>query len=463
LPAFAVPTSEFTLSFTQDNSVALLQRLVELAHSSNPSKRVKLSIGGWDGSKYFSQAVSNPTTTATFVNNIKNAVNTYGVDGIDIDWEYPGVQGAGSNIVSPSDTVNFLSFLQQLRSTLGSSALLTAAVSTSPFYIPSSNSTSATNIFNSFGQVLDYITVMNYDVHDNSGSSSPGSNAPLLSHGPSCPSGQDAASAELAIDQWTKAGFPVEKILLGVPSYGYAVTSTATTLTETLDRRRRRRSVSTSMRKHSSARRRLPRPRSQRRQGQEPSSSNANASAMLAALTPGPVMPDQQQQQNTPAVPSSSSNINLAAAASPPGSSDGSRVANVVTDDSGQVQFNYLVQVGALIENTTATTPTDTSQRGNSTSSSSPSYLAPPPSFVGSGSYTRFWDKCSSTPYLVSQSQRKVIPYDDPESLQLKARYAMQRGLAGVNMFDIHGDMLDWVLTDALRSGLRQPGPPITN
>ena len=43
---------------------------------------------------------------------------------------------------------------------------------------------------------------------------------------------------------------------------------------------------------------------------------------------------------------------------------------------------------------------------------------------------------------LVSQSQS-----DDPESLQLKARYAIQRGLADVNM-------LDWVLTDSLRAEL---------
>ena len=444
-----MPTSAFGLAFTQDNSVALLQRLVKSAHSSNPSKRVKLSIGGWTGSKYFSQAVSTPGNTAIFVNNIKNAVSTYGVDGVDLDWEYPGVQGAGDNAISPSDTANFLNFLQQLRSTLGPSKLITAAVSTSPFYLPSSNSTSATSIFNSFGRVLDYITIMNYDVHDNAGSS-PGSNAPLLSHGPSCPSAQDVASAELAIDQWTKAGFPVEKILLGVPSYGYAVTSTATVLGGTPDRRRR----SISMRKHWSARRRLPH-HSPHQRRQDQVASLPNTKAMLAALAPGPVI--FNGQQSTPAV-SSTSNINLVAAGS-----DASKVANVVTDGSGQVQFRYLVQVGALVKNTTSTSsPPASGQGGNSTTASS-GKPSTPPSFTGSGSYTRYWEQCSSTPYLVSRSQKKVIPYDDPESLQLKARYVMQRGLAGVNMFDIHGDTLDWVLTDALRTGLEQPGPPITN
>ncbi|KAF8318164.1 glycoside hydrolase [Clavulina sp. PMI_390] len=344
--AFAVPTADFNLTFTEDDSVSLLTRLVKLAHTANPPKRVKLSVGGWDGSKYFSAAVSTPTNIATFVGNIVAAVKTYGVDGIDIDWEYPGVQGAGGNGVSPSDTTNFLSFLQQLRSQLGPSALLTAAVATSPFHLSSANTTEAASVFSSFGQVLDYILIMNYDVSDAT-ASSPGSNAPLLSHGPSCPSSQDVVSAELAIDQWTAAGFPANKILLGVPSYGYMLSSSATTLSE------------------------------------------------------------------TPGRPSSQ-----------PG------VANVVTDSSGQVQFNYLVQVGALVKN--GTTPT----------------------FSGTGSYTRYWDACSSTPYLVSQSLKKVIPYDDPASLQLKAAYAMQRGLAGVNMFDVHGDTAAWDLVDGLRRGL---------
>lgn len=44
-------------------------------------------------------------------------------DGIDIDWEYPAQNGG-----SAADKVNYITFLQELRSKLGNSLLITAAV-----------------------------------------------------------------------------------------------------------------------------------------------------------------------------------------------------------------------------------------------------------------------------------------------------------------------------------------------
>lgn len=60
-------------------------------------------------------------------------------------------------------------------------------------------------------------------------SSTPGPNAPL---GNLCgTSSQPEASAQAAFSQWTKAGFPANKLLLGLPLYGYVSKSKATTLT----------------------------------------------------------------------------------------------------------------------------------------------------------------------------------------------------------------------------------------
>lgn len=47
------------------------------------------------------------------------------------------------------------------------------------------------------------------------------------------------------------------------------------------------------------------------------------------------------------------------------------------------------------------------------------------------------------------------MTYDDPQSLQVKARYAKQVGIAGVNFWDIHrADYDDWVLVTTVRSAL---------
>ncbi|KAF7292371.1 MPN domain-containing protein [Mycena chlorophos] len=158
--AFALPMSDFTLAFDDpDNAPALLRRLVSAAHAKG--KQVKLSVGGWTGSQYFSNAVNCTNNRQTFANNILSLYHQYSLDGIDIDWEYPGRQGAGGNVVNPNDSNNFLLFLQLLRNKLPPNARISAAVLPTPFFGPDGNPMQDVS---RFAQVLDWVTVMNYDV-----------------------------------------------------------------------------------------------------------------------------------------------------------------------------------------------------------------------------------------------------------------------------------------------------------
>ena len=75
-------------------------------------------------------------------------------------------------------------------------------------------------------------------------------------------------------------------------------------------------------------------------------------------------------------------------------------------------------------------------------------------SFDGAGGFTRHWDACSSTPFLRSEFAEQIITFDDPQSLGLKAAWAKEAGILGVNIFDAHGDTDDWDLVDSLRKGL---------
>ncbi|KAF8589507.1 glycoside hydrolase family 18 protein [Ramaria rubella] len=220
--AFATPNSSSGLSW-DDGGQAILKRLVSSAKNSGHGTKVALSIGGWGGSTYFSHAVSSSTNRTTFMNACVSAVNTYGLDGIDIDWEYPNSEGAG-NPHTPSDASNLLSFFTQLRTALGSK-IISAAVTDLPWI--GSNGSPLTNV-SAYAAQLTTANIMNYDVWG--ASSTPGPNAPLSN---ACNnSKQPQASAAAAFTQWTAAGFPAKQLLLGLPLYGYVSQSTKTTLSD---------------------------------------------------------------------------------------------------------------------------------------------------------------------------------------------------------------------------------------
>ncbi|KAJ3515446.1 hypothetical protein NLJ89_g1753 [Agrocybe chaxingu] len=217
--AFAVPNAKFALQWDEPQTAPkLLKRLVSLAHAANT--KVKLSIGGWTGSKHFSSAVSTDQSRRTLVNNIASFYKTYNLDGIDLDWEYPGHKGAPGNTVNSNDSANFLSFLKLLRTVLPAPARLSAAVETVPFTNSKGNPSMDVS---GFAQVLDWVVLMNYDVWGSS--SKPGPNAPFRD---ACGnSTQPGANAVAAYNSWTSAGFPPCKLVLGLPSYGYISSSTA--------------------------------------------------------------------------------------------------------------------------------------------------------------------------------------------------------------------------------------------
>ncbi|KAF9446853.1 glycoside hydrolase family 18 protein, partial [Macrolepiota fuliginosa MF-IS2] len=223
--AFAIPNSSSTLTW-DSGSQSILQRLVSAKNASGKSTKIVLSVGGWGGSQYFSQACSSSANRTKFVNAMSSAVNQYGLDGIDIDWEYPNSTGAG-NPHSASDAANLLSLFKSLRTALPKPKLLSAAVPHLPWL--GTNGQPLTDV-SAYAAVMDYLNIMNYDVWG--ASSTPGPNAPL---GNLCgTSKQPQASAEAALAQWKSAGFPASQQLLGLPLYGYVSQSTKTGLTGSL-------------------------------------------------------------------------------------------------------------------------------------------------------------------------------------------------------------------------------------
>ena len=104
--------------------------------------------------------MGTPENRATLANSILALYQQFGLDGVDLDWEYPGQNGNSGNGVSPDDSANFLEFLYALRSALPPGAKITAATQTVPFAGPDG---SPRRDVSDFASVLDWVLIMNYD------------------------------------------------------------------------------------------------------------------------------------------------------------------------------------------------------------------------------------------------------------------------------------------------------------
>jgi len=214
--SFAIPTPNTSALTLNGSDGDALPAFVEQAHANGVNAHV--ALGGWGGSIYYSSSVGSAENRTLFVKAVTEFATKYSLDGINFDWEYPASSNnIGCNIINPDDTSNFLAFLQELRANpVGANLTLSAATAITPFLDSSGNA--LTNV-SAFADVFDFIAIMNYDIWG-SWSTAVGPNAPLND---SCaaPANQQG-SAVSALTAWHNAGMPLEKIVLGVPSYGHS-------------------------------------------------------------------------------------------------------------------------------------------------------------------------------------------------------------------------------------------------
>ena len=173
-------------------------RSIAALKKQSPSLNVMLSVGGW-GSGNFSEMAASEEFRISFCASCAEAVEEFGLDGIDIDWEYPTSSAAGIS-ASVDDTENFTLLMRDLREALGEGKFLTIATSATAKYID----------YKSIVGYLDFVNVMAYD----------------MSMGESHHSGlyPSAYSADLTSSEAVKAhldaGVPREKLVMGMPFYG---------------------------------------------------------------------------------------------------------------------------------------------------------------------------------------------------------------------------------------------------
>lgn len=180
-----------------------ISRLVSFK-SINSNLKVVISVGGW-GADGFSDAAYSEASRNIFANSCLDVINTYSLDGIDIDWEYP-VSGACDLIkCRPQDKENFTFLLQTIRNKIGNSKILSIAAGADQFYV---NNTEMSKVAN----ICDYINLMTY----NFGYGTHNANLYPTSSG----YGSDLSCDE-SVNIFIKAGVPGAQINLGIPFFGY--------------------------------------------------------------------------------------------------------------------------------------------------------------------------------------------------------------------------------------------------
>lgn len=211
--AFALINDDGT--FTVYSSLYLKQ-LANLK-LENPYLKVILGIGGW-GADGFSDAALTPTSRYAFAREAQRWVDEYDLDGVDIDWEYPGSSASG--ITSrPQDKENFTLLLTALRDVLGEDAWISVAGTGERSYI---NNVEIDQI----APVINYFNLMAYDFTAGETGANAGKHQSNL-----YPSdmGLGNNSVDGQIQNLIEAGMPSSQILMGLPFYGrYGATNTKT-------------------------------------------------------------------------------------------------------------------------------------------------------------------------------------------------------------------------------------------
>ncbi len=92
-------------------------RKLKYLKKDNPDLKIIISIGGWSWSENFSDAVLTESSRKKFATTGVAIVEQYNLDGIDIDWEYPGLRGE-DNVFRPEDKQNFTLMFKAIREEL---------------------------------------------------------------------------------------------------------------------------------------------------------------------------------------------------------------------------------------------------------------------------------------------------------------------------------------------------------
>jgi chitinase len=182
-----------------------IQRLVALK-KQNSNLKVLLSLGGWGGCPSCSDVFSTRQGRDEFAASVKAVNDFFGTDGIDLDWEYPAIEGHPGHKYVPADKQNFTALVVALRNRLGKRNEISFAAGGFQQFIDEAIE------WEKVMPLVDRVNLMSYDLV-NGYATTTGHHTPLFS------TPQQKESADAAITRLLRKRVPARKIVIGAAFY----------------------------------------------------------------------------------------------------------------------------------------------------------------------------------------------------------------------------------------------------
>ncbi len=199
-----------------DNNLTAFKKVLAL-REQNPDIQILLSFSHTvvngdnkqDGG--FSAIAASETNRKKFAEDCVAFMVKWNIDGIDLDWEMPGLSWSGAACDTENDTDNFTLLVKQMRETFGSKYLITFAG-----YVKDKRRQSSGTGWKFFDlkavkPYIDWVNIMTYDLDDASSGHRGFHNG--------VKSSTSYWDIERTMAEYTAAGYDSTQIVIGIPFY----------------------------------------------------------------------------------------------------------------------------------------------------------------------------------------------------------------------------------------------------
>ena len=181
------------------------EKLKAMAELKKRNPELKVILGLNDYRKPgFSEMTSDKKKRKNYVNSVKKIVDEYGLDGVDLDWEFPTTE-KGGHTARPDDDKNYVKLAKELRKALGKDKWIS-------YY---SNNSGQWIDHKGMLPYVSYVNVSGYNL------AIPQEGKTLLHQSPLYPGKKTGDwCVSKAIERHMNLGIPKEKLLMGIHFFG---------------------------------------------------------------------------------------------------------------------------------------------------------------------------------------------------------------------------------------------------